>query len=430
MGNSLLTGTTRVEVPFIKVTIGDFTFGAFTKKDLGKTSDGFFKMAGITYPNYIQSLNVQKINGQVNTYTLQFIYPITPGDDPNFFEKVFSSVSQTRKIVFSYGDMASPEYIYRNERAIITKINTAFDQRTSKITYTVNATSSASLANSAGKYFPKLTNTKPSDVIKKMLKDPTNGLMDLFTGMANGAIVEREQLIADDDLAIDISAQPSMTPLAYIKYLVGQMIPIGTKQNTNKIQSFYALTIHDEAENETLPSGFSGRNLGGPYFKIKKVSKNIQHSDAYDIIIGYPTATIVTDFSIENNENYSIYYDYQNKLNKNEFVARLNDDGEWIREYAPSISSNSDSFKTTEADKVWWSKITQYPISATVTIKGLLRPALLMEYVNLQVYFFGHKHISSGLYIITKQVDNISTSGYRTTLNLTKVAGEDEEDYR
>ena len=68
--------------------------------------------------------------------------------------------------------------------------------------------------------------------------------------------------------------------------------------------------------------------------------------------------------------------------------------------------------------------MTQYPITAQLTIKGLLRPSILMSYVKINTYFFGHKHISSGLYIITKQEDSISDQGYRTTLNLTRVGGD------
>ena len=68
-------------------------------------------------------------------------------------------------------------------------------------------------------------------------------------------------------------------------------------------------------------------------------------------------------------------------------------------------------------------KVTQYPISATLTIQGLLRPAQLMTYLRLNVIFpGGHKHISSGLYIITQQQDNIDGNGYRTTLSLTRIA--------
>ena len=74
---------------------------------------------------------------------------------------------------------------------------------------------------------------------------------------------------------------------------------------------------------------------------------------------------------------------------------------------------------------VYWTKITEYPISAVITLKGLLRPAILMTRVRLNVYFFGKKHISSGLYIVTKQVDRIDMNGYRTTLNLTRIRGDE-----
>ena len=49
-----------------------------------------------------------------------------------------------------------------------------------------------------------------------------------------------------------------------------------------------------------------------------------------------------------------------------------------------------------------------------------------MQYVKLNVWYFGHKHISSGYYIITAQNDSIGTGGYTTTLNLLRVS-EDEE---
>ena len=68
--------------------------------------------------------------------------------------------------------------------------------------------------------------------------------------------------------------------------------------------------------------------------------------------------------------------------------------------------------------------MTQYPISAKITIKGLLKPALLMSYVKVNAYFYGKKHISSGLYIITKQEDSIDNNGYKTILNITRVGGD------
>ena len=82
-------------------------------------------------------------------------------------------------------------------------------------------------------------------------------------------------------------------------------------------------------------------------------------------------------------------------------------------------------FKTDANDQVWWTKATQFPINATIQIQGLLRPATLMQYVRLNVIFpGGNKHLSSGLYIVTRQVDNINQNGYATTLGLTRIKGD------
>ena len=98
---NLLGSTSRVETPFIKVTIGNYTFGVYDKKTVrGVDIQGLYKYNKIQYPNYVQSLSITKINGKVNTYVLELKYPIKENDDPNFIEKVLSSVSQTRKIVF------------------------------------------------------------------------------------------------------------------------------------------------------------------------------------------------------------------------------------------------------------------------------------------------------------------------------------------
>ena len=83
-------------------------------------------------------------------------------------------------------------------------------------------------------------------------------------------------------------------------------------------------------------------------------------------------------------------------------------------------------YRPTQADINWWSKVTQFPINATVTLKRLLRPAILMSYVRLNVYFYGRKHNSSGLYIITQQSDSVNFSGYRTTLSLTRIRGDED----
>lgn len=49
-----------------------------------------------------------------------------------------------------------------------------------------------------------------------------------------------------------------------------------------------------------------------------------------------------------------------------------------------------------------------------------------MSYLRVNVFFYGNKHSSSGVYIVTKQVDEINSSGYRTTLSLVRIQGDEQ----
>ena len=106
----------------------------------------------------------------------------------------------------------------------------------------------------------------------------------------------------------------------------------------------------------------------------------------------------------------------------------FNDRGEIEEVYAPLLGTNNAQRQITEAEKTWWTKITEFPIKARITLKGLLRPAMLMTHIRLNVYFYGRKHLSSGLYIVTKQVDNIGSQGFRTSLSLLRVGKADDLD--
>lgn len=419
---SLLSSETRVEVPYVKVQIGDYTFGSYRSSAATKTAEGFSNAVSIVYPNYVKSLQVKKINGQVNEYTLQLVYPVTQTDDPNFFEKVFSSISKSRKIVFSYGDMALPKYVYRDEQALVTKIGKGFNLKSNTITYTVYAVSSAALGLSGGHTFSNQGLKKPSDEIYNLIfHRPDCGLQDVFYGMKSEQQARENNLIPGNDAAVELGTKTNISALDYLKYLVSCMKPDGTIPGNSTMGTVYALKIVDDA---TSISDKDGIEYGGPYIKIEQISKAKLNSEAYEIDIGFPTSNIVTEFNITNNENYSIYYDWQQKLNEQSYVRRLNNDGLWEDVYAPVISSKNDLYKTRVQDDIWWTKITEYPLSATITIKGLLRPAILMSYVRLNIYFYGTKYIDSGLYIVTQQIDTIDERGYRTQLSLTRIAGD------
>lgn len=416
---SLLSSQARIQVPWVKVTIGDYTFGIFDEqtKAWGKDQAGFYQPFSIQFPQYIQSLEVTKINGQVNKYTLSINYPITQHDDPNFFEKVFSSVSRTRKIIFTYGDAETPSYVYKNEEAIITKVQQTFNLRSSAINYTVSAVSSAALSTDGsitvlGTGGAKV---KPSDEIKKLFKN-NKSLQNTFTGMS---IAELDSLIAGDDMAVEIDSKRNISAIDYINYLAGCMIPEGSQAGLSK--EIYVMTIYDDS----ITSADKSMSKKGPYFKVTKVSTVMDRGDAYEIDIGINTSTIVRSFEIEANENYSIYYDYQKLAHPENYVRRIGADGLWEDVYAPTSMLRDDKFSIGSNDKVWWTKATQFPINATIQIQGLLRPATLMQYVKLNVIFpGGNKHLSSGLYIVTRQIDNIGPNGYATNLGLTRIKGD------
>ena len=419
---SLLSSGARVQVPWIKVTIGNYTFGVYSRVGVEKKNDNDFYQSTyhVQYPNFVQSLDITKINGQVNQYTLALSYPVTQTDDPNFFEKVFSSVSKTRKIVFSYGDMSMPTYIYREEEAIITKIQTQFDLRSGVINYTVNAVSSAAL-NAGSNWTFQGGNFRPSERIKEIFNNTKYGLQKLFTGMNKSNI---DYLIPSDDKQVSIEPKRNISALDYIIYLVSCMIPSSFTIPQLAATDMYVLTMHDDT---TFDDEYRDTLVEhGSYFKIERVSYKTNKSDAMQIDIGFGnTGTIVTAFSVSDDENYSLLYDYNDTLEVSPYVKRLDNNGNWIDVWAPGISSSNNYFATRPSDITWWTKVTKYPIKASITVQGLLRPAILMSYVRLNVIFpGGHKHISSGLYLVTQQKDRIDSNGYRTTLSLTKISGD------
>lgn len=405
----LISDEIRVQVPYVKVQIGDYTFGVFQKDSTTqRDSQGVYRIQSIQYPNYIQSLRVEKINGQVNTYTLSLQYAITQTNDPNFFEKVFSSISDTRKIIFSYGDLNAPAFLYRNEEAIITNVKEQVDIQNASITYEVTAVSTSNLTTLGAFTFPAAY-AKPSDIIYNMLENNSKyGLLDIFTGMRNLDLVKQRGLIKRDDIYVNLEAKRNMSVLEYIQFLVKSM-----KSSTGS-KDVYVFKVVDN-NNDGI--------FNGPYFKIVNSSDATNALDCYSLDIGfdYKTNQAITSFQIDNNEAYSIFYKYYQKLTTNEYVQRIDDNGTLSSVYAPIVSSNNDQGITFPRDESWWNNVTQYPISATLQIRGLLRPAILMSTLDLGVIFFGKLFSATGKYLISQQTDEIGTNGFFSTLKLVRV---------
>lgn len=411
MLSSLVSTQNHVESPFIIVKIGDYTFGHCEKSQKGKLKEHF----SVTYPNYMNSLNITKINGAINTYVLTMTYAITAGDDPNLLEKIFSrAASKTRLIKLSYGDWNAPAFIYKEEEATITKLSTRVDMSRSTIQYVINCTSNA-LSLTAGTFSFSARRAKPSNVLLELLSNKGYGLTNIFKGMSGN---DFSSFIARDDREVDIDARSSTSILDYISYLVSCMVWVGDKDSGIKT-SCYFWSVYDDT------SGV----YGGTYFKVVRVAANASTSlsyNTYELNIGYPTSEYILSFNINNDDSWALLYDYAQDVSFPQYSYLIDNEGNLVKQEANVMTKSKVTHSASESTRNWWSLVTQFPITATVTLKGLLRPAMLMSYVKVNTYFYGRKHISSGLYIITKQEDTIQqNSGYRTTLTLTRVGGDE-----
>ena len=410
----LLSVPTYVEAPFVTVKVGDYILGTYTKDKLNTGG------TQVQYPNFVNGLTVKKINGAVNQYTINILYQIQPGQDPNLIDKMFSSISQSRLIYITYGDWNSPTFIYKEEEALITNITTRVEFGSSRIEYTVYAVSTSAKVFGQSEYF-SATRDKPSNVILNLLYSNKFGLLDLFYGMKDRSKVMMQNLIATDDQVVDIEEKRGIDPLSYLNYLVTCMIPQVDTDTTNPLNSAsYYMSIQDDIYSE----------FGGPYFKVTEVksdTKTLHLANVYEVDVGFPSENMVESFNINEDQLWSILYNYSSEIDASNYSYNIDNNGNVITEFSPSIMTSLKKNRVTASQKTWWTQMTQFPISATITIKGLVRPAMLMTYLRINAMFYGQRHISSGLYVITGQEDSVNARGYRTTLTLQRVAG--DEDY-
>lgn len=398
----LLSYPTLVEAPTIVL-------------DFNGTKIGGYNNSGDLYPNYITSMKVNKINGRINTYTINLSYQVRYGEDPNFIDKLISKVGYLNPLKILYGDSNYPGAFYREESAIITDVRHSEDTTAYRINYTISAISSIAVSQASYKTFKEKT-TKPSTAIYDLLYNSgeiSKSLQELFPGMANKNLVASKGLIPSNDSVVNIGGMENVSPLTYLSYLVACM-------NNSSTTSSYYLCLVDNSIDE----------LGGSYFKINEVKKyNSSISNTYNINssyfeldIGYPSDNFVMNFQLCNNDYWSLVYKYAGNISK--FEYGIDDSGNLI-ERESNILYKSDKYS--EGNLVssnWWSQVTEFPISAKVVIKGLISSAILMSYIKVNALFYGLNDIASGLYVVTAQEDYVSGSGYTTELTLLRVAGE------
>ena len=391
---SLSLSDALVQAPFVEITLGKYTIGSYK----ASTDD---------YPNYISRLDVKKINGEINQYTIGLVYQIRPGEDPNLIDKLLSTV-RYNKISIRYGDCESGA-LFKDSEAIITNVVNNRDYAGSRITYTIYATSACNYVTSATFDF-KATVDKPSNVIRNLLynnNETSELLLSAFPGMRNIIEVNSKNWLPTNDAVLNIAAKENKNVLSYINYLVGCMSNITNSIDDVIRNSSYFITYEDDNK--------------GAYFRINEVTKAnktiIPTNNLFEITVGFPDGNDIYDFKINNNEAWSMLYKTESV--SSEYLYGINNSGQSTLQYSPNLVGSSNILN--EIQKNWWTQMTTFPISAQLTMRGLLKPISLMDYIQVNVVFYGQKHISSGLYVVTGQQDVLAGSGFITNLSLLRV---------
>ena len=384
----LISYPTLVEAPSIELSFNGTVIGGY-----GNTGD--------RYPNYITSMQVTKVNGRINTYSITLKYQIRPGEDPNFIDKLLGKTGYTNPLQIRYGDSNSPGMMFKEESAVITDVQSNDDVSSSAISYTISAISSITSADKSYYVFGE-KHGKPSTIINDLLYNSgqvSAQLLTAFPAMANRSFVSSNNLIPSTDKEVTVGGMVDVSPLTYLGHVVSCM------KNVTDAPSSYFLTYNDSAN--------------GAYFNVSEIS--VMNNDAvYEIDVGYPGDNFVTDFQLCDNIYWPLVYDYNGAIPKWEYD--IDTHGNAIKNKTNSLFTNNKFMATSLISQNWWQKATEFPISAKVTLKGLTVPVMLMTYIRVNTLFFGEKDIASGLYVVTDQTDSISGSGYTTTLTLLRVS--------
>ena len=393
-GSNLPCTINYVEAPYGKITLGGVTIGSYK---------------GGSFPNYLNSISVIKTNGSMNEYTINLTHQIAPGDNPNYIDDLISK-NGYNKIHIEYGD-AEAGISFRDVDALLINAKSSFDFFNNNINYSLSATSSSVMSAVNRRNYSAVT-AKPSTILYKMLYE-TGELLEYYPGMADRDFVNSHNLIPTDDKEIHIDAVENTTPLNYTNKLVSSMISETSKEINDSV---YYMSIEDTKE-------------GKPYFNIQKVKTKLSKSSIpfmYEVDINYPNKdALVYNFSVDTDFYWPLAYEYSGGIST--YNYDIDNAGNIFNEKITSnIKSISSTVGSNIRDKNWWTNVTEFPIKATLEVKGLTTYTLLLNYIKVNVFYFGQKRNSSGVYIVTGQEDSLSGDGFVTKLSLLRVAGDNQ----
>lgn len=384
----LISYPNMVEAPVIELSFNGITIGGY-----GNSGD--------KYPNYITAMTVKKINGRINTYTINLTYQIRAGEDPNLIDKLISNTGYLKPLKIIYGDANSPGIIFKEESAVITDVKSQDSVSSSQINYTISAISSVTSADKTYYSFSQKTD-KPSNIINNLLYNSgevSTQLQSAFPKMTDKNFVTSNNLIPNNDSVVTVGGMADVSPLTYLTHVVSCMLNVAN--NTS-----YFLTFNDSKD--------------GAYFNIAEVAPIMDNNVLYEVDVGYPGSNFVTNFQLCDNIYWPLVYEYNGSISKWEYD--IDNYGNINRYKTNSLHTDNKYLASSIINSNWWKSLTEFPISAKLTLKGLTIPVMLMTYIRVNTLFYGQKDIASGIYVVTDQEDSVSGNGYTTTLTLLRVS--------
>lgn len=173
-----------------------------------------------------------------------------------------------------------------------------------------------------------------------------------------------------------------MSTIDYVRLLVNSMTPAGTSSQSLTDGVRYIYVVLDDVEGQ----------YGGSVLQVRKMARSTSSDAAteeYEVDIGYPSSTPVLSFTIDDDETYSMYYEFAESIQQPTEQWRIGDDGSLVEIYSPLLSQSGQSRVTHPWDKTWWTQVTQYPVKGTLKIRGMLRHAVLASTLRVNVWFYG-----------------------------------------
>ena len=390
----LSTSPILVQAPYVELTMNGVKIGGYNASD-------------DKYPNHIVGLTVEKINNKINTYTIQLIHQVRTGEDPNIIDALLNRTGYRNKVKIKYGDSATGLF-FKEEEAYIMDVSYNENVQSANIAYTIKAVSSVSFVKYSYFSYPPVTG-KPSTEINNLMYHSGQSSIELqnsFSGMRTAQDAMRRNAIPTNDAVVNIPGLANASPYDRLNQLVANM------RDPNDATGTYMLSYNDATNDAS--------------FRIVEVTRqdtadrNALIKNCYTLDIGFPGNTMITSFALGNDVYWPLYYKYAGKIASYKYDIDYN--GKITRSKVNPLDVD-DKFQSKNVESMnWWEYVRSYPVSATVTIKGLMKPVLLMENVYIFSQIYGQEDLASGLYSIIGQTDTIDGGGCSTTLELLKIS--------